>query len=115
MSVVGESVFNFPTVLTPEEAASLLRVHPETVRRLMREGRLPAAKVGGSWRTTAEALSAHLADQIRVAHAGGGARGEGLRPDLPLQGAGQGVVRGRKKAARRPNIAQRHIRIVVPG
>ena len=36
--------------LTPTEIAQMLRIHPFTVTRLAREGKLPAFKVGGIWR-----------------------------------------------------------------
>ena len=36
--------------LTPEEVASLLRVSPDAVRRLLRRGALPAVRVGRAWR-----------------------------------------------------------------
>jgi excisionase family DNA binding protein len=39
-----------PDVLTLTQAAEYLQLHPETVRRLSREGILPGAKVGRSWR-----------------------------------------------------------------
>jgi excisionase family DNA binding protein len=44
------------TLLTPEEAAGVLRVSPMTVRRLIRQGRLPAARVGGQYRLSSDAL-----------------------------------------------------------
>jgi len=34
-------------VVTAEEVAKYLRIHPYTVRRLAREGKLPGFKVGG--------------------------------------------------------------------
>ena len=37
-------------VLTAEEVAEYLRIHPYTVRRLARAGKLPGFKVGGQWR-----------------------------------------------------------------
>ena len=37
-------------VLTVEEVAEYLRIHPYTVRRLARTGKLPGFKVGGQWR-----------------------------------------------------------------
>lgn len=37
-------------VLTAEEVAEYLRVHPYTLRRLVRAGKLPGFKVGGQWR-----------------------------------------------------------------
>jgi len=36
--------------LTPNEVAKSLRLHPFTVTRLAREGKIPAFKVGGVWR-----------------------------------------------------------------
>mgnify|MGYP000176164943 CR=1 FL=1 len=38
------------TVLTPREVAERLRVHEATVRRWIREGLLPGAKFGRSYR-----------------------------------------------------------------
>ena len=36
--------------LTPGEVAKILKLHPFTVTRLAREGKIPAFKVGGVWR-----------------------------------------------------------------
>jgi excisionase family DNA binding protein len=36
--------------MTPDEVASLLRVSPDAVRRLLRRGDLPAIRVGRAWR-----------------------------------------------------------------
>ena len=36
--------------LTPNEVAKSLKLHPFTVARLAREGKIPAFKVGGVWR-----------------------------------------------------------------
>ncbi len=38
--------------LTPSEVAKSLKLHPFTVTRLAREGKLPAFKVGGVWQIT---------------------------------------------------------------
>lgn len=35
---------------TVEEIAEALKLHPYTVRRLCREGKIPAFKAGGQWR-----------------------------------------------------------------
>ena len=35
---------------TPNEIARILKLHPFTIARLAREGKLPAFKVGGVWR-----------------------------------------------------------------
>ena len=37
-------------VLTTREAATYLKTTPDTIRRLLRQRRLPAMKLGGSWR-----------------------------------------------------------------
>jgi excisionase family DNA binding protein len=37
-------------LLTPAQAAERLRLHPKTVVRMARDGRLPAVKVGTGWR-----------------------------------------------------------------
>lgn len=37
-------------LLTPNELSRILKLHPFTVTRLAREGKLPGFKVGGSWR-----------------------------------------------------------------
>ena len=37
-------------LLTAEEAAEYLGLHPETVRKMAREQRLPRVKVGRFWR-----------------------------------------------------------------
>ncbi len=39
-----------PIYLTPEELADILRVHPETIRKSIRQGRIRAQKVGRLWR-----------------------------------------------------------------
>ena len=44
-------------LMGPREAARFLRLNEQTVRRLAREGRLPAARIGGSWRFNSEELA----------------------------------------------------------
>ena len=43
-------------VLTLEEMAQFLRVHPSTVYRLLRERTIPAFKVGSDWRFNQESV-----------------------------------------------------------
>lgn len=45
------------TVLTLAEVAHYLRVHPSTVYRLIEQNKLPAFKVGSSWRINLEAIN----------------------------------------------------------
>lgn len=35
---------------TPEEVAEMLTIAPESVARLLRQGKMPGYKFGGSWR-----------------------------------------------------------------
>jgi excisionase family DNA binding protein len=46
-------------LLTVEEVAEQLRIHPETVRRWLREGRLKGFRISrrGGWRVQAESVS----------------------------------------------------------
>jgi excisionase family DNA binding protein len=39
-----------PTILTPKEVAAELRIHKNTVRRLIREGQLPGMRIGATYR-----------------------------------------------------------------
>lgn len=43
-------------VLRPSDVSELLDLHPNTVYRLLQSGKLPARKVGGSWRICRKAL-----------------------------------------------------------
>jgi excisionase family DNA binding protein len=48
-------------LLTVEQAAERLQMHPDTVRRLLREGQLPGRKFGPrQWRISAAALRAYI-------------------------------------------------------
>lgn len=47
-------------VLTPEEAAEILRVHPETIMRRLRKGEIPAAKIGKQWRISRKTIDRML-------------------------------------------------------
>ena len=54
-----------PRYYTVEELADTWRVHPETVRRLVRRGQLAATRVGSLIRITQEAADAYLRDAAR--------------------------------------------------
>ncbi|MDF2630346.1 MAG: binding protein excisionase family [Symbiobacteriaceae bacterium] len=47
-------------LLSVDQVAEMLGMHPRTVRRLLREGKLTGSKVGGEWRITAESLKRHV-------------------------------------------------------
>lgn len=46
--------------LTPSEVAKILKLHPFTVTRLAREGKIPAFKVGGVWRVRKDQFEAWM-------------------------------------------------------
>jgi excisionase family DNA binding protein len=50
-------------VMTVRELAEYLRVHPSTIYRLLRQGRLPGFRVGSDWRFSREAI-----DQWRLSY-----------------------------------------------
>lgn len=43
-------------VMTVKELSDYLKVHPSTVYRQLRRGRLPAFKVGSDWRFNVESI-----------------------------------------------------------
>ena len=47
-------------LLTPLELSRILKLHPFTVTRLAREGKLPGFKVGGVWRFQKEQFIAWI-------------------------------------------------------
>ncbi len=51
--------------LTPNEVAKSLKLHPFTVARLAREGKLPAFKVGGVWRFRKDEFEKWIASQTK--------------------------------------------------
>jgi excisionase family DNA binding protein len=56
--------------LTPQEVSDLLRVSVYTVRRWIKEGELPAYKVGRGWRISEADLERWLSSQRIVSMAG---------------------------------------------
>ncbi len=61
--------------LTPQEVSDLLRVSVYTVRRWIKQGILPAYKVGRGWRIQESDLDAWLGDNRLNAATGDEARG----------------------------------------
>jgi excisionase family DNA binding protein len=48
-------------LLTVDEMAAVLRVHPVTLRRFVAQGKVPVIRVGGSLRFQKDAVIEHLA------------------------------------------------------
>jgi excisionase family DNA binding protein len=55
--------------LTVPELAAHLRVHPTTIYRLLRAGRIPAIRAGNSWRFDRAVIDKWEADQTASADA----------------------------------------------
>jgi excisionase family DNA binding protein len=58
------------TVMTLEEVADYLRVHPSTIYRLLKKKQLPAFKVGSDWRFNLESIDRWRAEAERGRSAG---------------------------------------------
>jgi excisionase family DNA binding protein len=51
------------TVMTLEEVAEFLRVHPSTVYRLLKKRKIPAFKMGADWRFNLESIERWIAER----------------------------------------------------
>ena len=54
----------FEKLLSEEEAAELLGIHPETLRRMAVRGEVPALKVGRFWKYRASALDSWVSSRL---------------------------------------------------
>jgi excisionase family DNA binding protein len=61
--MANTSVEDMPDMLTIAEVARYLKLHELTVRRLAREGELPAFKVGRQWRIKRNLLEQWIEDR----------------------------------------------------
>ncbi len=59
-------------IMTLNEVAKYLNIHVMTLYKLTREGRVPAAKIGGQWRFKRDVLDEWLEAQMRSACGGTG-------------------------------------------
>ena len=60
---VDDKVQTVAEVLTVKEVSDLLRVHPSTVYRLIRQGRIPSFQIGTDWRFLKHRLVQWMAEQ----------------------------------------------------
>jgi excisionase family DNA binding protein len=60
---IGTSAFE--PLLDSEEAAALLKIHPKTLQKLAREGKVCAIQIGKLWRFRASALNRWLEEIAR--------------------------------------------------
>lgn len=54
-------------ILTADEAAALLRVHPDHVRRLIKRGEMPGRRIGTTYRVLEHELLAYMQGTWRPA------------------------------------------------
>lgn len=54
----------FEPLLDSDEAAALLRIHPKTLQRMAREGKIAAVHIGKLWRFRASDLNRWLAAHV---------------------------------------------------
>lgn len=52
-------------LITADQAAELLTLHPKTVKRLAKEGLLPAMKIGRVWRFRESSLDAWMNTHLK--------------------------------------------------
>ncbi len=57
-----DSTIAMAPILTVEDVAEYLRVHPSTIYRLVKRKQLPAFKVGSDWRFNRESIDRWRAD-----------------------------------------------------
>lgn len=54
------------TLLTVEDAAGILRLHPKTLAKYLRAGTFPGFKMGREWRVSRAALDRWVAEKHRA-------------------------------------------------
>jgi excisionase family DNA binding protein len=55
----------FEPLLDSQQAAALIRVHPETLKRRARRGEIPGIKFGKLWRFRASVLDVYIRNLMR--------------------------------------------------
>jgi len=60
-----DSTIEMTPILTVENVAEYLRVHPSTIYRLLKQKRIPAFKLGSDWRFNRESIDRWRLDAER--------------------------------------------------
>jgi excisionase family DNA binding protein len=61
---MGVTMASAEDILTIAELSAHLRVHPTTIYRLLREGRIPGFRVGSAWRFSRAAIEVWEHEQV---------------------------------------------------
>ena len=59
-------------VMTLDEVAQFLKIHPSTVYRLLKQDSIPAFKLGSDWRFTQTAIASWIKQREAASGSGGG-------------------------------------------
>jgi excisionase family DNA binding protein len=62
---IVDSQNEMDAILTVQNVAEYLRLHPSTIYRLLKTKQLPAFKIGGDWRFNRESIDRWRADAER--------------------------------------------------
>ena len=54
------TTLNYTQIYTTDQAAEVLQVNIQTLRKWIREGKLPASKLGSDYRITGDDIKAYL-------------------------------------------------------
>jgi len=54
----------FEPLMNSEEAAEFLKIHPKTLQRMARMGRVPAKRIGDLWRFRASELDRWVSGEV---------------------------------------------------
>jgi excisionase family DNA binding protein len=57
---MSDPKFSFEPLLDSDQAAAILRIHPKTLQRLARSGRVTGYRIGNLWRFHASDLQASM-------------------------------------------------------
>jgi excisionase family DNA binding protein len=51
-------------VLTLKEVSEMLHIHPDSLYKLVKKGKIPSFKIGGDWRFRTDLLESWMAQQM---------------------------------------------------
>jgi len=87
-------------ILTVKEICELLRVHPTTVYKLTREGKIPSFRIGSDWRFRKDLILRWLTETVRVRLKAEQAIESGVNGDVrrPSMARGTKPIRPLRKA-----------------
>lgn len=57
-------------IMTTKDVAEFLNIHPLTVQRMARQGRIPAFKIGADWRFQRKSLERWMQEKIEYQTSG---------------------------------------------